>query len=73
LQHVIEMLKRFQIATAIVIAVSVCTWLAYRRWRDSRYQQAAAAPPETPASERVEASPRAEPPERVPKEKPVSS
>jgi membrane protein DedA with SNARE-associated domain len=36
LQRVIELLKRFQIATAIVILVSVCAWLGWRRWRDNR-------------------------------------
>jgi len=36
LQRVIELLKRFQIATAVVILLSVCAWLGWRRWRDSR-------------------------------------
>jgi membrane protein DedA with SNARE-associated domain len=36
LQHVIELLKRFQIATAVVIALSVCAWLGLRKWRDGR-------------------------------------
>jgi membrane protein DedA with SNARE-associated domain len=38
LQRVIEVLKRFQIATAIAILVVVCAWLGWRRWRDSRRQ-----------------------------------
>jgi membrane protein DedA with SNARE-associated domain len=36
LQRVIELLKRFQIATAVVILLSVGAWLGWRRWRDSR-------------------------------------
>ena len=36
LQHIIEILKRFQIATAIVIVVTVCAWVGWNRWRDSR-------------------------------------
>ncbi len=36
LQRVIELLKRFQIATAVVILVCVCAWLGWRRWRDGR-------------------------------------
>jgi len=36
LQRVIELLKRFQIATAVVILLTVCVWLGWRRWRDSR-------------------------------------
>jgi membrane protein DedA with SNARE-associated domain len=36
LQRVIELLKRFQIATAVVILLSVCAWLGWRRWRDRK-------------------------------------
>ncbi len=36
LQRVIELLKRFQIATVIVIVLSVCAWVGWRHWRDSR-------------------------------------
>ena len=38
LQRVIELLKRFQVTTAIVIVVSVCLWLGWRRWQDRRAQ-----------------------------------
>jgi membrane protein DedA with SNARE-associated domain len=72
-QHVIETLKRFQFATAIVLALSVCTWLAYRRWRDERDRRVAAVRPDTPVNERVEVSTRAQPAELVSKEKPLSS
>lgn len=36
LQRVIELLKRFQIATAAVLLLIVCGWLLWRRWRDNR-------------------------------------
>ncbi len=36
LQHIIEILKRFQIATAIIIVVTVCAWVGWRRWQDNR-------------------------------------
>src|SRR5271169_2849794 len=36
LQRVIELLKRFQIATAAAILVIVCGWILWRRWRDNR-------------------------------------
>jgi membrane protein DedA with SNARE-associated domain len=36
LQRVIELLKRFQTATAIAILLIACVWLGWRRWRDSR-------------------------------------
>jgi len=42
LQRVIELLKRFQTATAIAILVIACVWLGWRRWRDSRRSQMAA-------------------------------
>ncbi len=43
LQRGIELIKRFQIATAIVIVVSVCVWLGWRRWRDGRRKPLAEA------------------------------
>ncbi len=39
LQRVIELLKRFQTATAIAILLIACAWLGWRRWRDSRNGQ----------------------------------
>lgn len=39
LQRVIELLKRFQTATAIAILVIACVWLGWRRWRDNRRGQ----------------------------------
>jgi membrane protein DedA with SNARE-associated domain len=39
LQRVIELLKRFQTATAIAILVIACAWLGWRRWRDNRRSQ----------------------------------
>jgi membrane protein DedA with SNARE-associated domain len=60
LQRVIELLKRFQIGTAVVIVVGVGAWLLYRRWRDGQRARdgkvaadAAAAPPDgRPGAER---------------------
>ena len=43
LQRVIELLKRFQIATAVAILIIACVWLGWRRWRDSRRGHPAAA------------------------------
>ena len=43
LQRVIELLKRFQIATAAAILVIVCGWILWRRWRDNRSGKMTAA------------------------------
>ena len=43
LQRVIELLKRFQTATAIAILVIACAWLGWRHWRDNRTGQRTAA------------------------------
>ncbi len=45
LQRGIELIKRFQIATAILIVVSVSVWLLWRRWRDGKRKP----PPEVDA------------------------
>jgi membrane protein DedA with SNARE-associated domain len=67
LQHVIEMLKRFQIASAIVITASVCVWLGYRRWWENRHQPAAKAGAEPTATERPGANPRGDRPNVISK------
>jgi membrane protein DedA with SNARE-associated domain len=41
-QRVIEVLKRFQIATAIVVVVIICAWLGWRRWQEGRQPSAEA-------------------------------
>jgi len=70
LQHVIELLKRFQIATAIVIVVSACTWVGWRRWRDSRRPATAEADPRlAPGERRGSTDRRRLSQERLPKRK----
>jgi membrane protein DedA with SNARE-associated domain len=51
LQRVIELLKRFQLATAVAIVVVVLVWVALQRRRDARMARAAqaAASPAPPA------------------------
>ena len=44
LQRVTELLKRFQLATVIIILLSVCGWLGWRWWRDRRRVTTAAEP-----------------------------
>jgi len=70
LQRVIELLKRFQIATAIVIVVSVCVWVGWHRWRDSR--RPPSAEPEArlgPGERRSSVDRRHLPQDHVPKQK----
>jgi membrane protein DedA with SNARE-associated domain len=43
LQRVVELLKRFQIATVVVIVLTIGAWLGWRRWRDSRRTPTATA------------------------------
>jgi membrane protein DedA with SNARE-associated domain len=66
LQRVIELLKRFQIATAIVILVSVCAWLGWRRWRDNRRAPTTTADSASAPDRRTSAEPRHAP---APKQK----
>lgn len=53
LQRVIELLKRFQTATAIAILLIACAWLGWRRWRDSRGGQGGAVEPPTSSDRRT--------------------
>ncbi len=58
LQRVIELLKRFQIATAAVIVLGVCAWLGWRRWRDNRAAPMPAAESAATADRRTSAERR---------------
>ncbi|HXX30413.1 MAG TPA: DedA family protein [Myxococcaceae bacterium] len=51
LQRVIELLKRFQIATAAGIVLGVLVWLAVRRWREARAARLASHPGPSVAAE----------------------
>jgi membrane protein DedA with SNARE-associated domain len=53
LQRVIELLKRFQTATAIAILLIACAWLGWRRWRDNRGGQGDALEPPTSSDRRT--------------------
>jgi membrane protein DedA with SNARE-associated domain len=53
LQRVIELLKRFQTATAIAILLIACAWLGWRRWRDNRGGQGGAVVPPTSSERRT--------------------
>lgn len=50
LQRLIELLKRFQIATAVAILLGVFIWVGVQRWREARLARAAqpVAPPAPP-------------------------
>lgn len=57
LQRLIELLKRFQIATAVAILLGVFIWVALQRWREARMARATQAmvppAPPTPAPKRT--------------------
>jgi membrane protein DedA with SNARE-associated domain len=69
LQHVIELLKRFQIATAVAILLGVCAWLGWRRWRDGRRAAAVALEPGGGPDRRTNAERRRAQAEAAPKQK----
>jgi membrane protein DedA with SNARE-associated domain len=69
LQRVIELLKRFQIATAATVLLIVCVGLLWRRWRDNRSAKRAAAEVASIAERRSSGERRRSPNDAVSKHK----
>lgn len=69
LQRVIELLKRFQIGTAVAILLIACVWVWWRRWRDSRRENSAAAERANSADRRASGERRSSPTNPVSKHK----
>jgi membrane protein DedA with SNARE-associated domain len=58
LQRVMELLKRFQVATVIIVVLCLCAWVLWRRWRDNRRAANATVDPASGPERRSQADRR---------------